>query len=428
MSLQARAGFVRLAFMSFAPQLLVAAVSLGMLRVYTELLEPKQLGLVMLTLSSASLAQMLISAAGAQTAFYYASRYGCGAVVHQFGGQLRFATAIAVVLCCASAILATNTFQDSTATYILGFVLFLGIIIVDFYRAGLQSLINLNERRVQFGALLVIDSVATLVFSSGAFLFNPNPVGLLFALGVSKSIGLLASAYFVQDLRDSACPEDAPISLGKMFRYSIPFSLMGLLGWSTANLDRFVVAYTAGPAVAGIYALAGSIVARPYGIVTAALTVHHRPKLFQSATSNSCGFRSTFVAWAVSAVAIGALGSVLFFLFGDAIVNLLISNDYTAQVANVVVTFSVAFGLTLVAHAFENRYLARGENKRLLSIQVVYVPISVIVLFFFTMQRGFEGAVEARVISELLRVVVMAGGEWLRGRQRSTREQQGDSS
>lgn len=394
------------------PQIIAALAALGALRIYTEWLDPRQLGFVMLALSGIGLAQILVSSAGAQSVFYFASHYSTGAVYRLFGGALRL-----------TALLASGVLAVSMALMLFGpagtdagFLLAAGLcglgLVADLFRAGLQSLLNFAKLRGRFGILLVFDSAAMPLFALLAFANHAGLQGFLLAVAASRSAGFLLSHALSHSLTaDEGSTEAVPV-WRDVLQYALPFSLMGLVGWSTSSLDRFVLAYAAGPAIAGVYALAGSLVARPYNIATAALTVHFRPELFSGAKRD--GLREPFWAWVRFAVLTGAIGSVLFVLTGPLIAQILVASNYAAEVIPLLLAFSLAYGCTLIAHACENRFLARGENRRLLRFQIAYLPVPLILLLALTQGWGVQGAVAARVLSETLRIAVMAGWEFAR--------------
>lgn len=394
------------------PQVIAALASLGALRIYTEWLDPRQFGFVMLALSGIGLVQILVSSAGAQSVFYFASRYGTGAVYRLFGGALRLA-----------ALLASGTLAVSIAQMLLGssgtdagFFLAAGLcglgLATDFFRAGLQSLLNVAKLRGRFGVLLVFDSAAMPFFALLAFANHAGLQGFLLAVAASRSAGLLLSRALSRNLTDDESITDIAPAWRDVLQYAFPFSLMGLVGWSTSSLDRFVLAYAAGPAIAGVYALAGSLVARPYSIATAALSVHFRPELFSGATRED--LNEPFWAWVRFAVLTGATGSFLFLLTGPLIAQLLVASNYIAEVIPLLLAFSLAYGCTLIVHACENRFLARGENRCLLLLQLAYLPVPLILLLILTQSWDVKGAVAARVLSEILRIAVIAGWEFAR--------------
>jgi O-antigen/teichoic acid export membrane protein len=398
---------IRNTCLSLVPQLVVALVSLGTLRVYTHLLTLEELGYVMLSLSGLSLIQMFFSASGAQVVFFYASRVGPINVLNRCRTLRNFIFFLALgALLVSAALIFQSVFAPPKIQ--LATLFFLApLILVDIARASMQSLLNLSQRKLHFGALIILDATTMLGFVYFGLLQYPNSTGLLLGVIASKSVGCLVSEMSVRMLAWPQSSERFEQNFTELLRYSIPFALMGILGWSTSNLDRFIVNYAAGPSITGIYALVASLVARPYTIATAALTVHFRPHLFSSVCDETDTFRKASFAWLVSALVIGSVGSILFLLFGDLIATLLFPNRSAEVKPLLLFIFAISFSLTLASHALENRYLARGENTLLLRIQTAYVPIAIFIIYACTIQWGISGAVASRIISEMMRIFIL---------------------
>ena len=101
------------------------------------------------------------------------------------------------------------------------------------------------------------------------------------------------------------------------------------------------------------------------------------------------------------------LGTGLGWVLDQQIVNLLLAVEHRSQVMPLIPILGLAFTATIVTHAFDNQILARGQGNRLLSLQMVCVPITVLALAGGSLLGGAIGAAWGRLVSELIRLVAV---------------------
>lgn len=391
----------------FISQILTALLALASIRIYTEFLNPVALGQVMLVLSVLALMQSVLSSSVSQFVFYVASKNGSAAILGQFAKSimaLRVAAGAIVVTVVFFALLTTEM-EKWGLLAAGGFVAACGLVF-DIYRSALTVISNVEERNVVYSVLISADAI--LAFGTLCVILSIEPTisGFLLSFGLARGLSYLLTSTVISI---SVAPISSEVRLfaQDIIRGALPFSMMGILGWCTANLDRFVVASTGGIVNAGHYAVASSLVARPYGILTSALTVKYKPALFKEEASLSFRSSSPFRRWCGAAVLLGLAGIACFAMVAGTTAIQFVVGPIAPTVTSLLILFAVAFTLTTVTHPIENSYLSYGRSKYLLSIQLGYLPLSLCILGSFCFFWGATGAAWARVISEGLKLPVL---------------------
>lgn len=392
----------------FFPQLLIAFLALATIRVYTELLSPVTLGQVMLTLSLLALAQTLVISSVAQSVFYIASKKGSAVFLAKFARSIALLRSAAVALVAGALLLVLPSVETENGPAFLAVTMLVTAsgLALDSYRSALLTIVNVDRRNGVYSALLTADAILAFAVSLAILSIRPTTTGFLLAYGVARGLSYLLASVAV---RTGSPPvaDEAPPNLREILGGSLPLSLMGILGWCTAHLDRFVVASAGGTVSAGHYAVASSLVARPYGVLTSALTVKYKPALFRQDSSLPLRAAPALRRWCAAAMGLGLVGVLCFgVVAGTRAIEVLVG-PMAPMVSDLLLIFAVAFTLTTLTHPIENAYLSYGRSRYLLSIQVAYLPFYLTLLGVLSFLWGTTGAAWARILSEGLKLPIL---------------------
>lgn len=365
----------------FLPQLLIASLALALIRIYTEFLDPLAVGQVMLLLSSLALVQSFFASALAQSVFYFASKQGGSLLLVKFAKSINVLRAAAAVVV-ASAVLVVllpAKLNLEIPLFMVGGILAAFGLVFDVYRSALITIVNAEGRYGTYNALISADAILAFGASAAVLSMQPTVSGFLLSYGLARGFSYLLTSTAVGRSAQTV-GADTPPAVQEIIRGSLPFSFMGILGWCTSHLDRFIVAFTVGTVSAGHYAVAGSLVARPYGVLTSALTVRHKPDLFKLENSINAIASNAFLRWIGTAAALAITGIACFFVVANTRAIELLVGPMAPMISDLLILFSLAFTLTTLTHPIENTYLSYGRSKNLLWIQIAYLPITLALL------------------------------------------------
>lgn len=394
----------------FLPQLLIAFLALASIRVYTELLSPVGVGQVMLLLSFLALVQVIFTSSLEQSIFYIVSKKGSAGLLEKFVKSIGFlkvaSAAVVVTVAVLLFSLISKEAMGGDAFLVAGGAITVCGLVCDTYRSVLMTIANVERRHRIYHALISADAIIAFGASAAILSIQPTIGGFLLSYGLARSISyLLTSA----TIRTASAPISAEgVLTAREITYgSLPFALMGILGWCTAHLDRFVVASSIGTADAGHYAVASSLVGRPYSVLTSALTVKYKPALFAKTDSVPVKASSAFRLWCCTATLLATCGIVCFAVLAESRGIEVLVGPIAPMVSDLLIIFAIAFTLTTLTHPIENAYLSYGRSKYLLSIQLAYLPLSLFLLGSFCFIWGTTGAVWARILSEGIKLPIL---------------------
>lgn len=289
---------------------------------------------------------------------------------------------------------------------------------VETLRSSCAALLNAAQDRVAYGFQIVSDSILMLSATTTALVYQADLLSLASGILVARAASLVLAMHLVKSRLlqphskyPSTC-ETSRDGFGtrEILMHARPFVAMGAIGWAVSYADRYIVAWSAGLAAAGVYAVAAGLVGRPYNVIGSALAAHFRPELYATAAAKEGdgAARRCQTKWSLLALGFGGIGMIMAWLFADQIAYLLLAAEHRHEAARLIPILSLASTATLVTHVFDNKILARGEGSRLLFLQIACVPLGVLSLFAGSEIGGAIGAAWGRVVSESLRLAAVA--------------------
>lgn len=400
---------------SFLPQLMSAIIALATIRVYSELLSPNQLGEVMLGLGFIALLDALFSASVGQSAFYFTTRpNGMRAVEALMSRSWSFVRWTLIAFPVIAYVVEQGTNIEEVKGLLLATLCALIYVTIEPLRAGYTAVLNASNATKRFGVQVIMDATLILCCSSAALTLQADLIGLIIGVIAARLVSLIIVRKAVSKLSLGSIDSDQSpviikaISFKEFFAHAFPFVGMGVVGWASSFADRYAVALTGNVVSAGVYSVAVGLIGRPFNILSSSFTTHFRPQLFSSVAAGD--FRSARKyqqQWVGFASVFGLVGAALMWAFDLYIVTILLAEKSRMGVLPLIPILGLAFAVTIVTHAFDNRILASGQGQRLLLVQIMCVPITVIALGIGCYLGGPQGATWGRLISEVVRLAVV---------------------
>lgn len=399
-------------------QLVAALVLLLSLRLYSARLAPEDFGVAMLALGMFSLLDGLGSMTFSQVLSHQlkdftdrAERIGLA-----FGLGLGFAGWLALLLV-VSLILAWFWLGLDALRWLIPAAIIFWLCEVP---RAVGMALGLLERRIgllsawnAFDALLAVG--CSLLFIE---LTGQHPASLVLGALAGRAAGALVMAPIVlgSPRQWQADRRAAAAARGSALAFGWSIAIMTPLGWLAAFADRYIVGASVGVVEAGVLAALAGAVMRPYGVLSSGLTNLFRPDLLDQAAGRRTAVGQPLRRWLASALALGALGLLLFVLLGEAIANFLVHFPTPGlDRGHLVIALAASQVLVLMTHAFDNRILAEGRSRALLGVLAFALAGGLPLVALGAAYQGAEGAVWGRFGAELLR---LAGSAWLVGKTR----------
>lgn len=407
-------------FYSIAPSIITAALALLSMRVYSALLTPNAFGTLMLWIGGLALLDAAFSMSASQTTYFLAKDdLNARRIAHVVWGFRRYAlsgTALAIIpMLVIWAVV--NSISGTSKT--VGLIIWMAptYLLIDVMRAILVAIIHLQFDRKYYAAILIADSVCTLTLAAAALTINSQPESYMGGVILAKTIILLFAfnivkkKYYIEfvdgNIKNSIC------SVKNKIRHLSALSAMGLLGWASGFLDRYVVALTIGPTAAGHYAIASGIVGRPFNIITASLTSHFRPDVYKfTIAKDELQLKKLVKYWIGVALGIGAVGTIILFLLNEQIVSILLASEFRSSVGAILPIMGMVFTVAIMTHCVDNIYLAKGKNAHLLYIQMICLIVTVVLIVGGGVYFGVIGTIFGRLIAETVKLVVVSFGAY----------------
>ncbi|WP_411846130.1 polysaccharide biosynthesis C-terminal domain-containing protein [Roseibacillus persicicus] len=393
---------------SISPQLVTAAVLVSVFRLFSIYLDGESVGKIMLIIGGLSLIESIFVSPICQSFYYLADKNNVLdsflSLIERLGmgkGAYRFVLFIPVLLVIFYSILGPEV------RWIL-LILALGL----FCWARLQKSLflayfNLDDKVLSYAALLIVDSL----FYFFGLLFTLKFIGGIEGALFGILLSVVASSVFcwivyLSTVRDTNSPwkvDETTISLASYFSHSRPIAVMGIIGWCTNFLDRYIVGITLGYEKAGVYSMVSGLVARPYNVLGSGLSVRFKPLIFRDIKNQLSPMRN----WIIQAVSLGFLGVIGILMIRGPIIEIVFAGRYEDEALILLPIFGIVYLLSILFHPFDNIFMSQGRNRDLLRFQLLQSILSAFILLFGGLSFGVYGAAASRIFSLSIGMVLL---------------------
>ena len=210
---------------------------------------------------------------------------------------------------------------------------------------------------------------------------------LLFRIALGTIPGLAEGS-------DGTAPRESDLA-NRMTRYALPLVPLALVGWISAQADRYLIGGMIDLAAAGIYSAMYGLVSRPFLLAGTAVELTLRPVLYQAiADGNEQKARLVEHRWLYALVAVSALGTAGFMLLHQVLSTLLLAESYR-DYSYLMPWLAVGYSFLVVAQFYERLCYARDKTAAGLTIQTAGAIASIIIAIPLVSRYGIEGAAVA---------------------------------
>lgn len=396
--------------LSFLPQLFTALLALISIRIYTELLNPLQLGETMLLLGVVAFVDAVIFSAINQTVFYFTSKeedkFKIFTIINKYSSFLKF-----IYLFLALNLL-LFLFDKNYIIYVHTTISTILYILISPLSGAYQSILNYSQDRKRYAFLLIFESILTLIIVSIILIYLKHWSFVLLGMVISKIIvthlNILFLYKYINNVVNSATIQFNFLEeVIKYFKYYRSISFMGILGWIASFADRFIIAFSLGVITSGYYSVASGLISRPYNVLSATFTVHFRPAFYDSISNHDYdSFKKIQFQWILGVILFSLFGVLLLYFFGGIIVDLLLAKSYREEIENILWLIGISLFFSILTHVYDNKFLALGLSNKLLKIQLYLTPIPLVSIFIGGYYFGIQGAILGRILSEFFKMSV----------------------
>ena len=392
----------------FFGQISSAAGTLVGVRLLTEVLEPSVYGSVALVMGVVALVLGVSSGGTLQAVLRLhpeCAREGTLNLLYGAASRsLRKSTAwFAGVLA-----LGCGLYSVSTQTSLWSIVFVPGLLILDTACTYQLVLLNAAQRQRLTAAFLGVGSwVRMLCALVGVKLLGASTESVMW--GYLAGSGVLVAVFagaarFPFTTRQPGVVSRAisPESHGdiralevEIYRYGRPLAFLGLVGWLSGQVDRYIIGGVLGLSSAGQYAAIHGLVSKPFLMAGGSMELALRQIFYESVSARDVRqARKVFWGWFAIAGAVGSLGVLVFSTLHAKIALVLLAESYRES-AFIMPWIAIGYGLLLFAQVLERVCYAAKETGRVLLIQSAGAISSLPILLAGVLWSGMAGAAAA---------------------------------
>lgn len=389
-------------------QIFAALVALALIRAYTEYLDPTQVGLLMLILGGVGLFDQMFSAALSQSVFYFATKEGLEGHIKKLHNPKIQRNITGISLLCVLIGLLYFSKKNTIGSFPWEIISLAPIYVISELRRSVNvTLLSTLESKKKYSQFIIAEALLNLIFIAGLLSLNPIVESALIGLTLAKTMSMLIATKLAEKSNKIAvCNEKTKNYKASIADHIKPFVIMGAVGWVSSSADKYIIGWSLNLQEAGIYAITLGLIARPYGLLTAALTLHYRPLIYASSENINSHLRSEKIIreWVVAALLIGILGAATLYVFKIPIFGILLSSGFVTQATFLVIPATMLFTIINISHVFDNYLLSKNRAKDLTIVQIASMPLMIGCVAAGAYFDGAIGAAWGRVVSEMIRL------------------------
>ena len=259
-----------------------------------------------------------------------------------------------------------------------------------------------------------------------AFLFEPSAKAILLAYLIASIVNciylytstktFLRSKYAKTPITSNIFPFQASVAswTTKIWTYSWPFALWGILTWFQQSSDRFSLEYTSGSESVGYYAVLFQIGFMPMILISSMTSNLITPIIFKQYSLGTNSQRKATVLFgkdnllAVS-ILLMSLVTVLFAIsaakWHEQILQIFVSADYL-KYSRLLYLMVLAGGLTSIGQFLSTKIMAQKSTKKLLFGNIIYAILALSANILGASSYGVYGVVCAVTFSSFVYVLI----------------------
>jgi O-antigen/teichoic acid export membrane protein len=389
---------------------LIALITLGSLRLYTELADVATYGLATLILGVLALAMQIVVQPISSTQIRFHSEHAKLGHADGFTAQ-----ALRLCLCAASvmagAVCVGSLIAQAFGEIDVGIYLLVAIalwLLVSPIRNVLYSRLHAERRMQSLTACRVVEAILTGGAIGLGLLVSRTAATFVWGQVLSIAVAAALAIYLGVRFSFKAPSRALRTEFNRRLRnYGLAFAPMSLLLWGGNLADRYVLEGISGAASVGAYVAAFSIASSGFILSNTLMTDLFRAKLFDAETSSdSRSATRIFCAWLLCFAAISAVGLAIIVIWGHTIARLVLAPEYRAHAYEIMLWIGCGYSINGITGALECRIFSFAGSKSVLGPQLIGALSAVALSFPFITWRGVIGAAEANCVSFAIQCVI----------------------
>lgn len=273
------------------------------------------------------------------------------------------------------------------------------MLLVDGLRGLEITLLNAARRQAPMALWIALEAWLRPVVAVLLLFWVGESAEVVLGGYLCASLGLILLFRFALNTNPDVaeCPKaTVPIHeadlANRMARYAFPLVPLALVGWISAQADRYLIGGMIDLGAAGIYSAMYGLVSRPFLLAGTAVEQTLRPVLYQAiADGNEQKARLVERRWLFILVAVCAVGTAGFMLLHQTLSALLLAESYR-NYSYLMPWLAVGYSFLIVGQFFERLCYARDKTGAVLVIQATGAVVSVCMTVPLVWHFGIAGA------------------------------------
>uniref|UniRef100_A0A7V2ZK89 Polysaccharide biosynthesis protein C-terminal domain-containing protein n=1 Tax=Ignavibacterium album TaxID=591197 RepID=A0A7V2ZK89_9BACT len=284
-------------------------------------------------------------------------------------------------------------------------ILLLLILILYYFLDAIKSL-KINrlsaERRQKYSAIWqIVDTFLVNLFFIVALLIVNNLESYLAGQTLGLVIGLAIFGFITYpeiENNKNKNPDYSEIK-NKVIKYGLPFIPLAIVSWISNLGDRYIIGNYLSLTEVGIYTAVYSIASRPFLMMGGVISGFFRPILFQKeGNKDSLSAKKVFKVWLITTITVFSLGILVYLLFGDFIIKILLAKTYAQDVSSIFLIIGISYAIFSINQIIENRFYSFGLSNKVILPSIVAAIVNLIVNILLIPIYGIDGAALATLL------------------------------
>jgi len=291
------------------------------------------------------------------------------------------------------------------------------LVILEIARLYNTSILNATASHRAFGVRAVLEAWGRpLVAYTATYFLGTNTTAVLVGYCGASVLTLLSMMRFVpSDPPVSSLAPDRRALVAQVWEYTLPLLPLGIVGWLSGMVDRYLIGVLLSPADAGLYAAMYGLGSRPLLMFGSAVELTIRPAYQQALVGAGSLVAQGYIrkwAWAIvfgSSVVIATIA-----ITHQWLASLMLGAQYRS-VSYLLPWITGGYALLLLSHITTRVCYANEATSRVFLAELTGGLSATLVGFLCIKEAGLSGAAVAVLIYNALQLLVsyLAARPWL---------------
>ncbi len=279
------------------------------------------------------------------------------------------------------------------------------------FRNVLLSRLQAERRRLSYSALTMFEAIMLAALTTAALRITATVESFLLGQVLAVvSLVILAVLTHRRLFPAQSTPSEQPTQFRqKAFTYGMPFAPLAVVGWLANLADRYVLGLQLGAAAVGQYVAPLSIASRAVILVNGALNDLFRPALFDAENRKQpASANKVFAFWIAVNISVGLAAVIVVAAAGELVVDVLLGPNYRAGAVRIMLWIASGYSVYGVTQVLETRLLSLGRSAQLVAPMAAGALANIAFSWLLISRHGILGAAQASCMSFVVQGLVTA--------------------